>query len=180
MKILEEGFAGGARATEMELLVGMRTTLPRRRRKVANSLSEEERQRILLTYNKTEFAALSPGQIVPVLADRGLYRGQNAVFTRCSPPTVWPIGAVEQGLHRNQGPCHASEPWARLRSGAGTSPICPPLSGVYGSSSTWCSTLGAARLSPGMSPNARTLPSQPTWGAGLASASGSARAESSP
>ncbi len=52
MKILEEWFAGGARATELELLVGMRTTLPRRRRQVANRLSEEERQRILLTYNE--------------------------------------------------------------------------------------------------------------------------------
>ena len=42
---------------------------------VAHRLSEEERQRILLTCNEQEFAALPPGQIVPLLADRGLYIG---------------------------------------------------------------------------------------------------------
>jgi transposase InsO family protein len=39
--------------------------------------SEEERLRILLTCNEPEFAALPPGQIVPVLADRGLYIGSE-------------------------------------------------------------------------------------------------------
>jgi hypothetical protein len=35
----------------------------------------EGQQRILLTCNQPEFAALTPGQIMPVLADRGrLYR----------------------------------------------------------------------------------------------------------
>lgn len=41
-------------------------------RRVAHHLSEEEPQRILLTSNDPEFTALPPGQIVPVLADRGL------------------------------------------------------------------------------------------------------------
>jgi hypothetical protein len=41
---------------------------------VSHRLSEEERQRILLTCNQPEFAALPPGQIVPILADPGLYR----------------------------------------------------------------------------------------------------------
>ena len=66
------------------LLLGVGlTTLQRRRRQfagdgggvdrrkgsyrhVAHRLSEEERQRILLTCNEREFAALPPGQIVPV------------------------------------------------------------------------------------------------------------------
>lgn len=39
---------------------------------VAHRLNEEERQRILLTCNQPEFAALPPGQIEPVLADRDL------------------------------------------------------------------------------------------------------------
>jgi transposase-like protein len=46
-------------------------------RLVTRRLSEEERQRILLTCNESEFAALPPGQNVPVLADRGLYIGSE-------------------------------------------------------------------------------------------------------
>jgi transposase InsO family protein len=51
-------------------------------RHVAHRLSEEERQRILLTCNEPEFAALPPGQIVPVLADRGLFIGSERSFYR--------------------------------------------------------------------------------------------------
>jgi len=51
-------------------------------RQVANRLSEEERQQILLTFNKTEFEALQPSQMVPVLADRGLYIGSERSFYR--------------------------------------------------------------------------------------------------
>ena len=90
----------GARARELALLlcVGL-TTLQRWRRQfagdgdgvdrrkgscrhVAHRLSEEERQRILLTCNETDFAALPSGQIVPVLADRGLYIGSERSFYR--------------------------------------------------------------------------------------------------
>jgi len=49
---------------------------------VSHRLSDEERQRILLTCNQREFAALPPGQIVPVLADRGLYIGSERSFYR--------------------------------------------------------------------------------------------------
>ncbi len=49
-------------------------------RHVAHRLSVEERQRILLTCNEPEFATLPPGQIVPVLADRGLYIGSERSF----------------------------------------------------------------------------------------------------
>ena len=51
-------------------------------RLVSHRLSEEERQRILLTCNQPEFAALPPGQIVPILADRGLYNsfGEDCVY----------------------------------------------------------------------------------------------------
>ena len=41
-------------------------------RLVGHRLSEEERQRILLTCNQPEYAALPPGQIVPALADQKL------------------------------------------------------------------------------------------------------------
>ena len=51
-------------------------------RHVAHCLSYEERQRILLTCNEPEFAALPPGQIVPVHGDRGLYIGSELSFYR--------------------------------------------------------------------------------------------------
>jgi putative transposase len=51
-------------------------------RHVAHRLGEDERQRILLTSNEPEFAALPPGQIAPVLADRGLYIGSERSFHR--------------------------------------------------------------------------------------------------
>jgi transposase InsO family protein len=49
---------------------------------VSHRLTDEERQRILLTCNQPEFASLPPGQIVPVLADRGLYIGSERSFYR--------------------------------------------------------------------------------------------------
>ena len=64
---------------------GARDVVDRRKgshRYVAHRLSEEERQRILLTCNEPEFAALPPGQIVPILADRGLFIGSERSFYR--------------------------------------------------------------------------------------------------
>jgi transposase len=51
-------------------------------RLVSHRLTDEERQRILLTCNQSEFAALSPGQIVPALVDRGVYIGSERSFYR--------------------------------------------------------------------------------------------------
>ena len=92
---MDEGIAAGARARQLALLLGIGlTTLQRWRRQfagdgggvdcrkgshrnVSHRLSAEERQRILLTCNEPEFAALPPGQIVPILADRGLFIGSE-------------------------------------------------------------------------------------------------------
>ncbi len=100
LEILDEVIADGARAHELAVLLGVGlTTLQRWRRQfagagdcgdrrkgsnrhVAHRLSEEERQRILLTCNEPEFAALPPGQIVPILADRGLHLGSERSFYR--------------------------------------------------------------------------------------------------
>jgi hypothetical protein len=49
---------------------------------VVHRLSDEERQRILLTCNQTEYASLAPGQIVPALADQGLFIGSESSFYR--------------------------------------------------------------------------------------------------
>ena len=51
-------------------------------RLVGHRLSEEERQRILLTCNQPEYAALPPGQIVPALADQKLFIGSESSFYR--------------------------------------------------------------------------------------------------
>ena len=92
--------AAGARACEVAAVLGVGlTTLQRWRRQfagdgdgsdgrkgshrmVSHRLSDEERQRILLTCNQPEFSALPPGQIVPILADRGLYIGSERSFYR--------------------------------------------------------------------------------------------------
>ena len=90
LEILDATVAAGARAREVSALLGVALrTLQRWRRQfagdgdgndrrkgshrlVSHRLSDEERQRILLTCNQPEFAALPPGQIVPVLAEWGL------------------------------------------------------------------------------------------------------------
>jgi len=98
IEILDAAVAAGARAREVAALLGVGlTTLQRWRRQfagdgdgldgrkgsprlVSHRLTDEERQRILLTCNEPDFAALPPGQIVPVLADRGLYIGSERSF----------------------------------------------------------------------------------------------------
>ena len=49
-------------------------------RHVAQRLSEEERQRILLTCIQSVYASLPPGQNVPALADQGLYIDSEISF----------------------------------------------------------------------------------------------------
>ena len=51
-------------------------------RQVAHRLSVEECQRILLTCNEPKYASLPPGQIVPDLADQGIYIGSERSFYR--------------------------------------------------------------------------------------------------
>ena len=48
----------------------------------ANKLSEQERRQILDTANAPEFAHMPPSQIVPALADRGLYLASESSFYR--------------------------------------------------------------------------------------------------
>ena len=47
-----------------------------------NKLTQHERQQILRTLNSPEYRDLSPNQIVPLLADRGLYLGSESSFYR--------------------------------------------------------------------------------------------------
>lgn len=47
-----------------------------------NKLSEDEREQILETCNQEEYRSLSPKQIVPSLADRGIYLASESTFYR--------------------------------------------------------------------------------------------------
>ena len=49
---------------------------------VAHRLSEEERQSILLACKEPLYISLPSGQIVPILADQGLYIGLERSFYR--------------------------------------------------------------------------------------------------
>lgn len=132
--------ADGARASELARLLGVGlTTLQRwrrqfardsdgvdcrkgRHRHVAHRLSEEERQRILLTCSEPAFAALPPGQIVPVLADRGLYIGSERADQQRHAPATDPARGQRQRHARR----HAGEP----AGGAGRAQILPEAKGV--------------------------------------------------
>lgn len=48
----------------------------------ANKLTQAERERILKTCNQSEYANLPPSQIVPQLADKGVYIGSESSFYR--------------------------------------------------------------------------------------------------
>ena len=51
-------------------------------RHIPHRLTAEERQRILLTCNQPQYAALPPSQIVPDLADHGIFIGSESSFYR--------------------------------------------------------------------------------------------------
>jgi transposase InsO family protein len=60
-----------------------------------NKLSEVERHRILEVANCAEFASLPPSQIVPSLADRGVYVAAESSFYRV-------LGSASQQHHRGR------------------------------------------------------------------------------
>jgi putative transposase len=60
-----------------------------------NKLSDEERKAILIVANSEEFASLPPSQIVPTLADRGIYMGSESTVYRI-------LKADEQQHHRGR------------------------------------------------------------------------------
>tara|TARA_R110002095_G_scaffold664_4_gene3153 strand:- start:1140 stop:1610 length:471 start_codon:yes stop_codon:yes gene_type:complete len=63
-----------------ELKVDCRPTAARP--EPANKLSDAERQALLDLSNQAEYASLPPGQIVPRLADKGIYVASESTFYR--------------------------------------------------------------------------------------------------
>lgn len=65
----------------------------------ANKLSPAERQRLVTVSNEPRFASLPPSQIVPQLADEGVYLASESTFYR----VLHEVGQV-QGRGRAQAP----------------------------------------------------------------------------
>lgn len=98
VSLIDEAVANGAQKNEASRTVGITIrTLQRwkvsgaivedkrptdKRPEPSNKLSEEERQQIIDICNDLEFADLPPNQIVPTLADRGIYIASEATFYR--------------------------------------------------------------------------------------------------
>lgn len=78
-----------------------------------NQLADEERQQIIEICNQEEFRSQSPKQIVPVLADRGIYIASESTFYR--------VLRAEDMLHhrgRTQSPKPSAKPRACVATGA--------------------------------------------------------------
>ena len=99
IKLIDEACDGGARRSPACRVLGISARTVQRwredgelkadgrqeagaRREPANKLCEHERQQILVIANAPEFAAVPPSQIVPALADRGVYVASESSFYR--------------------------------------------------------------------------------------------------
>ncbi len=96
LEIVEEAVCAGARQSRVCGLLGISERCLQRWRKKAvgedkrkgpneapaNKLSQEERQEILKVSNQPEYRDLSPKQIVPRLADKGIYIASESSFYR--------------------------------------------------------------------------------------------------
>jgi len=81
-------------------------------REPANKLSEHERQRIVAVANSEEFASMPPSQIVPALADRGLYLASESSFYRVlrEADQLAHRGKAKAPKHRRPTPLKATAP----------------------------------------------------------------------
>ena len=129
---------------------------------VSHRLSEEERQRILLTCNQPEYASLPQGQIVPALADQGLFISSESSFYRV---------LHQAGIHRRGRARLPREPRsmphlsaeALTAFGAETSASYQPRCMVCGYRSIWWSTCGATKWWPRIWQRTSRLRSRLIW-----------------
>ena len=142
IELIEEAVAAGARRARACALLGLSLRTVQRwtrdggvgedRRPSAarptppNALSEAERGEVLAVCNSPAHASLPPSQIVPRLADQGIYLASESTFYTgcCAPPTPSTTAvAPRPRVHRHRR--RVTPPTAPARSGAGTSPACP-------------------------------------------------------
>ncbi len=76
-------------------------------RLMSHLLTEEERQRILLTCNQPEFASLPPGQIVPSWRTGASTSALSAASIESSMPMVRPTAAGGPAFSRSRVPFRA-------------------------------------------------------------------------
>ena len=126
---VDDACAGGARLTQACSVLGISPrTLQRwredggvkadgrklaaQRREPANKLCEHERQRMLAIANSEEFAPMPPSQIVPALADRGLYIASESSFYRVlrEADQLAHRGKAKAPRHRRPRPLEATAP----------------------------------------------------------------------
>jgi len=95
IRLIDEARLAGARQSQACKIIGISgRTLQRWRQgdtpdgridanhAPANKLTEMEKQRIIQTANKPEYADLPPSKIVPKLADKGVYIASESTFYR--------------------------------------------------------------------------------------------------
>ncbi len=108
IRLIDEARLAGARQSQACKIIGISgRTLQRWRQgdtpdgridanhAPANKLTEMEKQRIIQTANKPEYADLPPSKIVPKLADKGVYIASESTFYRV-------LNAVNQLQHRQK------------------------------------------------------------------------------
>ncbi len=108
IRLIDEARLAGARQSQACKIIGISgRTLQRWRQgdtpdgridanhAPANKLTEMEKQRIIQTANKPEYADLPPSKIVPKLADKGVYIASESTFYRV-------LNAANQLQHRQK------------------------------------------------------------------------------
>lgn len=108
IELVNESLASGARQSQACKIIGISCRTLQRwqqdnthdgriyaKHAPANKLTAMERQRIIRTANKSEYADLPPGKIVPKLADKGVYIASESTFYRV-------LKEVNQQQHRQK------------------------------------------------------------------------------
>ena len=95
LKLVDEAKSNGATLRKISPIIGYSTRTLKRWRssevdkrtqrsnfRPTNKLSDDEREELILVANNEEYKNLSPHQIVPKLADKGIYLASEATFYR--------------------------------------------------------------------------------------------------
>jgi hypothetical protein len=106
-------------------------------RHVSHRLSEEERQRILLTCIELKFQRFRQARSCPPCPNAGFISVQSAASSECSMLTARASGEVEPAHYGSLGQFHDTWPQHRIRFGAGTSSACPPPCVACACTSAW-------------------------------------------
>ena len=94
------------------LILGLTDRRQTVKKEPVNSLSEQEREEVLAVCNSEEFRNQTPKQIVPALADRGIFIASESSFYRI-------LRQANQLQHRGHSakPVVKQRPWSYLAKG---------------------------------------------------------------